>query len=236
MTIRTIGPLCALLSALCLSTAYGCTSDDDDELGNGGNAGSSAAGAGSGGKAGAGQGGGGQGGAGGAGQGGGGSGGGGGQTLGSIINADGELDAFGGALGSADIDTQALFNVATARTVFAPTNEAFQQLGDACVLALSGDEATMSQLIRYHVVDGALGSSAIPDGDTTKATLLANASVKISKGGSIVTLNDEAEVVTADVLASNGVLHKIDRVLIPTVAGFTLPEDCNAALTAGVLR
>jgi uncharacterized surface protein with fasciclin (FAS1) repeats len=94
----------------------------------------------------------------------------------------------------------------------------------------------LSQLVRYHVVDGALTSSTVAEGDTTKVTLLANASVKITKDGSIITLDDSAEVVTADVQASNGVLHKIDQVLIPTVAGFTLPAECTATLTAGVLR
>lgn len=97
-------------------------------------------------------------------------------------------------------------------TVFAPTNTAFQALPEGLLESLSGEQLT--EILSYHVVAG----SAVMAGD-----LQAEQSVEASAGGELfvttadggVIINDNASVVMADVEASNGVIHAIDRVVLP---------------------
>jgi transforming growth factor-beta-induced protein len=98
-------------------------------------------------------------------------------------------------------------------TVFAPTNTAFQALFSA--LGISGiADLTREQLtpiLLYHVVSGNVRSSQLTSGDVV--TLNGNLSVGV---GSSVTLNGTTSVVLADVQGTNGVVHVIDKVLLPS--------------------
>jgi uncharacterized surface protein with fasciclin (FAS1) repeats len=100
-------------------------------------------------------------------------------------------------------------------TVFAPTDAAFAaklaELGLTAEQVLSNTELLTSILL-YHVVDGAVPSSALTDGQMV--TTLNTAQVAISIEGDTVMVND-ATVVTPDVPACNGVIHVIDAVLMP---------------------
>ncbi len=99
-------------------------------------------------------------------------------------------------------------------TVFAPTNDAFSALFTA--LGVSGvDALTAEQLtpiLLYHVVSGNNVSSGLMNGNipTLQGT---NISVNVGKG---VVLNGNTNVIIADVQGSNGVVHAIDKVLIPS--------------------
>ena len=99
-------------------------------------------------------------------------------------------------------------------TVFAPTNDAFTALFTA--LGVSGvDALTAEQLtpiLLYHVVSGNNVSSGLMNGNipTLQGT---NISVNVGKG---VVLNGNTNVIIADVQGSNGVVHAIDKVLIPS--------------------
>lgn len=106
-------------------------------------------------------------------------------------------------------------------TVFAPTDAAFEALGQEAIDGLLADPDTLSDILLYHVISGeAVGSEA--------ATGLAGSTVETANGASVaITLRDgalfinNAQVVTADVEASNGVIHVIDAVLTPpTVTTF----------------
>lgn len=96
-------------------------------------------------------------------------------------------------------------------TVFAPTDAAFAKLPAGTVEALLKDKAKLTQILTYHVVSGKVLSGDIKTGDvkTVQGQTLA-----IRKDAMGVTVNG-AKVVTADVLATNGVIHVIDTVLIP---------------------
>lgn len=98
-------------------------------------------------------------------------------------------------------------------TVFAPTNEAFANLLDAVGQSNLDDipDAVLRDLLEYHVVSGATLSNQFSNGDVT--TVGAEKITVNTAGG--VTLNGSASVTTADVPASNGVVHIIDEVLIP---------------------
>ena len=97
-------------------------------------------------------------------------------------------------------------------TVFAPTNEAFDALPEGVLdaLLLPENEAVLTSILTYHVVPGEVTSDMITDGDVATVE---GQSVTISTEDG-VTVNG-ATVVTADVDASNGVIHVIDAVLIP---------------------
>lgn len=96
-------------------------------------------------------------------------------------------------------------------TVFAPTNEAFQALPKATLDALAKDKDQLAAVLRYHVVPGKVMAADVKTG---KAKTVQGAELNLSKAGTYVTV-EEAMVVQADVNATNGVVHVIDRVLIP---------------------
>ena len=108
-------------------------------------------------------------------------------------------------------------------TVFAPTNEAFAALpaGVLDALLLPENKDALIKILTYHVVPGTVLAADIADGDV--ATVEGqNVTLSTANG---VTVNG-AKVVTADVIASNGVIHVIDAVLVPSdvdVAALTMP-------------
>ena len=97
-------------------------------------------------------------------------------------------------------------------TVFAPTNDAFealfQDLGVSGIADLTADQ--LSPILLYHVVQGNVLSTDLLNGEVS--TLSANTvSVDLSSG---VKIND-SNVIAADIQGANGVVHVIDKVLIP---------------------
>jgi transforming growth factor-beta-induced protein len=97
-------------------------------------------------------------------------------------------------------------------TVFAPTNEAFAAVPAELLEALGGDTEALAKVLLYHVVVGAAVTSdmvapgPVEMGDGSSATLSAD-------GGSLFI--DGAEIVATDIIASNGVIHVIDAVIVP---------------------
>jgi uncharacterized surface protein with fasciclin (FAS1) repeats len=99
-------------------------------------------------------------------------------------------------------------------TVFAPTDAAFAKLpaGTVETLLKPENKAQLTAILTYHVVPGKVPASAVT-GKTTNATTVNGAAIRVD-GTNGVRVND-ATVVTADVQASNGVIHVIDTVLLP---------------------
>ena len=99
-------------------------------------------------------------------------------------------------------------------TVFAPTDDAFTAAG-IDLNALNSDEglATLSDILLYHVVSGAVPSSAVTDG--LVATAVNGDDLTFTVGEGVMVNN--ANVILADVQASNGIIHVIDKVLMPPV-------------------
>jgi uncharacterized surface protein with fasciclin (FAS1) repeats len=98
-------------------------------------------------------------------------------------------------------------------TVFAPTNAAFAKLPKATLASLLKPEnkEQLKKVLTYHVVSGAVTSKMLKSGPVATVEG-SNVTVKIS--GKKVMIN-KANVILADVKASNGVIHAIDTVLIP---------------------
>lgn len=106
-------------------------------------------------------------------------------------------------------------------TVFAPTNDAFDNLEEGVLETLLDNPDLLAEVLQYHVVSGKVMSTDLSDGDVE--TLLSGKSINVSIVDGVVTLNGSATVTNADIEASNGVVHIIDEVLIPE--GFELPKD-----------
>lgn len=98
-------------------------------------------------------------------------------------------------------------------TVFAPTNEAFAALPDGTLESLL-EEENRDQLVKiltYHVVPGKVMSTDLQDGMMAETVEGSSVTIDLSDGVSV----DNANVVMADVEASNGVVHVIDAVILP---------------------
>lgn len=101
-------------------------------------------------------------------------------------------------------------------TVFAPTDAAFAALpqGTMDQLLLPENKAKLQTVLLYHVVPGALPAAQIPAGISDRKT--ANGLVlQLSNQSGTVTVSG-GRVINADVQAANGVIHVVDRVLIPS--------------------
>ena len=101
-------------------------------------------------------------------------------------------------------------------TVFAPTNEAFAALPPAELerLLKPANKDELANILTYHVVAGDVKSSDLSDGQMVETVQGEKLEVKIGNDGSVMV--GDATVVMADVEASNGTVHVIDAVLVPS--------------------
>ena len=98
-------------------------------------------------------------------------------------------------------------------TVFAPTDEAFAALPEGTVedLLLPENKDQLTAILTYHVVPGKVMSGDLTDG-MTAATVEGSDVTIMTEGGVMV---NDANVVQPDIEASNGVIHVIDKVIMP---------------------
>jgi uncharacterized surface protein with fasciclin (FAS1) repeats len=111
----------------------------------------------------------------------------------------------------ADAGLTETLNGAGPYTVFAPTDEAFKAVPAKTLEALAKDKEQLKAVLTYHVVPGAVKAADVKTGP---AKSVQGANLGLAKAGGYVTVED-ALVTQADVMASNGVVHVIDKVLIP---------------------
>jgi uncharacterized surface protein with fasciclin (FAS1) repeats/outer membrane protein OmpA-like peptidoglycan-associated protein len=142
-------------------------------------------------------------------------------TLAATIGGDPRLTTFAAALRQAGL-ADVLADPASALTVLAPTNDAFAAVPPAQLQALLANEAALKTVLQHHVIAGRLSTATAKAGDVPT---LAGGPVAVARTGTTVTFGG-ASLTAADLTASNGVVHVIDRVLVP--------KDVDlAALAAG---
>jgi transforming growth factor-beta-induced protein len=127
--------------------------------------------------------------------------------------AAGSFKTLAKALAAADlVDT---LKGAGPFTVFAPTDEAFVKLpaGTLETLLKPENKAQLRRILTYHVVSGKVMAADVVKLKSAKA--VSGDAVSITVMGSGVTVN-RSKVVKTDIVASNGVIHVIDTVLIPS--------------------
>ncbi len=102
-------------------------------------------------------------------------------------------------------------------TVFAPTDEAFAALPEGTVesLLLPENKDQLTAILLYHVVAGSVLAADVVELDSAATLNGASINISVSVNGVMI---DNANVVQADVAASNGVIHIIDAVLLPPAA------------------
>ncbi|MBN9203265.1 fasciclin domain-containing protein [Methylibium petroleiphilum] len=113
----------------------------------------------------------------------------------------------------ADAGLTETLNGAGPYTVFAPTDDAFKAVPAKTLDALSKDKEQLKAVLLYHVAPGKVLAADVQPGNLKTAQ---GNNLAVAKAGSFVTV-DEALVTQTDVVASNGVVHVIDKVLIPPV-------------------
>jgi uncharacterized surface protein with fasciclin (FAS1) repeats len=100
----------------------------------------------------------------------------------------------------------------TKYTVFAPTNAAFAKVPKKTLNALLADKAMLKQVLLYHVLPGSVPAAKVLK--TSSAKTAEGSSVEFTVKGKNVFVND-AKVITPDIRCSNGIVHAINKVLIP---------------------
>ncbi len=96
-------------------------------------------------------------------------------------------------------------------TVLAPTDEAFKALPAKTLADLAADKNLLKSVLSYHVLPGKLMAADVKNGNLKSVQ---GANLALSRAGSFVTV-EEAVVTQADLPATNGVVHVIDKVLMP---------------------
>jgi len=100
-------------------------------------------------------------------------------------------------------------------TVFAPTDAAFAKVPKSTLAKLGKDKALLKSVLLYHVVSGKVPASTVVTLNGKTAKTVNGAPVKISVKGGKVYLNGSTQVTKTDIMASNGVIHVINKVLLP---------------------
>jgi uncharacterized surface protein with fasciclin (FAS1) repeats len=100
-------------------------------------------------------------------------------------------------------------------TVFAPTDAAFAKVPKKTLAALGNNPALLKRVLLYHVVKGSVPASAVATLDGKSVRTVAGPKVSVTLSSGAVLLNGSTKVVAANVLATNGVIHVINKVLLP---------------------
>lgn len=129
-----------------------------------------------------------------------------------IAAADGRFTTLVTALEDTGLD--ATLSEPGDYTVFAPTDDAFNALEEGLLASLQADTALLEDVLLYHVVDGAVSAETALTMDTENVITMNDKAFYVSVVDGSLFVNG-ALVITQDIEASNGVIHVIDKVLLP---------------------
>ncbi|MDP4604289.1 MAG: fasciclin domain-containing protein [Solirubrobacteraceae bacterium] len=133
------------------------------------------------------------------------------ETIAAVASGNADLSTLVAALTAADLVTT--LEGTGPYTVFAPTDAAFADIQSTVDTLLEPDNKTdLQQVLTYHVVPGTYTAADLKDGQKLKTVEGQDLTVSIKDG--VVKVND-ATVEATDITASNGVVHVINKVLVP---------------------
>lgn len=134
-----------------------------------------------------------------------------------VARSSDDFNTLVAALEATDLD-QPLANMDNSFTVFAPTDAAFDALGQDTIDALLADTDTLSNILQYHVISGdpimASAAISVAQSDMPKVEMLNGDMAGLSYAGEQLYIN-LSTVTSANVGAGNGVIHVIDKVMTP---------------------
>ena len=140
------------------------------------------------------------------------------QTIAEIAVGNGNFETLVAALSCTNL-VGAVADPGASLTVFAPTDAAFASLGlNAGNICDTFDQQTLTTILFYHVVGERRPSPSVINGRNKSITMLAGGSIRPEGRGSLVlfdNLDRMTSIVAADVMASNGIIHIVDNVLLP---------------------
>jgi uncharacterized surface protein with fasciclin (FAS1) repeats len=131
------------------------------------------------------------------------------QPVAATIAATPELSTLNGLIAKAGLTNT--LNGAGSFTVFAPSNEAFKAVPAKTLEELSANPGRLTEVLTYHVLASKAMAQDVKNGPVKTVQ---GGNIALAKAGTFVTVED-AVVQTADINATNGVVHIVDRVLIP---------------------
>ena len=132
------------------------------------------------------------------------------KTIVDIAVEDGRFETLVAALQAADLVST--LSAEGPFTVFAPTDDAFAALPEGTVDNLLADIPALTNVLTYHVVAGSVLAEQVAGLSSAKTLQGSDVGVSVMGGNVII---DNAMVVIADIIGSNGVIHVIDKVLLP---------------------
>lgn len=158
------------------------------------------------------------------------------KTIAGIASADTTFSILVAALNKAGL--VATLNGTGNFTVFAPTNAAFRDLGidEKEIAALDAEETEeLKSVLLYHVLGSEVKSTQLTNAYVPTLFTVGGNGVSLKIGIAPVKLNKDVNVITADVDASNGVVHVIDAILLPpTVVDIAANDPLFTSLVAAV--
>ena len=153
-------------------------------------------------------------------------------TVVELAETDGELSTLVSVLKATGLDV-VLADSSSQFTLFAPTNAAFQKLGQATIDALLNDPDALANILKYHAIAGEVDAAAASAAAGSQVEMVNGQKVGVSKVADILRVN-LSSVTKADMKADNGIIHVIDTVLIPpTIKTATNDTIVDIAVNAG---
>ena len=104
-------------------------------------------------------------------------------------------------------------------TVLAPTNAAFAKVPKATLNKIASNKAMLTKVLTYHVIAGKAPASAVVKLNGQDVKTVEGSTIAVSVMGGKVYLNGKTKVTKTDIMASNGVIHQINGVLLPQDLG-----------------
>ena len=161
-------------------------------------------------------------------------------TIAEIAQADGNFDTLVTALTAANL-VGTVNDPDASLTVFAPTDAAFEELGEAAINYLLNNLDLVKRTLLYHVVAGAELTSIDAIAATGTSLVMANgdeATISLGESGLMI---EGANIVTTDIVASNGIIHVIDVVLeapsaVAAPLAVTLAADGSFSTLSGLIE
>jgi PGF-CTERM protein len=125
-----------------------------------------------------------------------------------------------------------VLNGTNSYTVFAPTNAAFDKLNASTLAALQNNTTLLTRVLEYHIINGTLLSNSFTGNGTL--TTVNGLILPYSVNGTTIKV-DNATITQKDINASNGVIHVIDGVMIPSANATAAVATASATASGGFL-
>lgn len=158
------------------------------------------------------------------------------QTITDVVSTDANFSLLKSAVVKADLATT--LSSAGPFTVFAPNDAAFTASAITSSTIATLSPAQLKDILLYHTIGSKVMAANVPAGPNAKVTTAGGGAVYVTKNSNGVFVNGW-KVTTADIAASNGVIHSIERVLMPPAGNLVKVAQENSNLTylvAAVLR